>query len=156
MRDSICWCRIQIQTLIRSWRQRRVYSKDWRRKNPGYKEQWRKNNYVHYLAQARKHTRTRLQRKLNINEIYTEQDERFTINLFSDRCICFGSTNRLEIDHHYPLSKGLGLARDNAVLLCKTCNISKHDKMPEDFYTPSKLKDIEYLLALAAAEDLIL
>ena len=130
--------------------------KAWRKENPGYKKKWRKDNYEHYIKQARKHNRTRRQRKLNINETYNEQDEQFTMNLFSNRCICCNSTDRLHIDHHYPLSKGFALSRDNAVVLCITCNTSKNNKMPEDFYTPSKLKGIEYLLALAIADGLIL
>ena len=48
--------------------------------------------------------------------------------------IC-GATEDLTIDHHYPLSKGFKLTRDNAVLLCRSCNSAKRDILPDIWHS---------------------
>ncbi len=87
--------------------------------------------------------RRRRARKLQVKENYTRLDEIFTRNIFSNRCYNCQTTEELVIDHHYPLSRGHKLERDNAVVLCKSCNSSKHNKLPENFYTKEKLEKLE-------------
>jgi len=81
--------------------------------------------------------------RLEANEDFSEADIIYLRELFSDSCANCGSTENLEIDHHYPLSKGHPLSRTNAVLLCVKCNRKKHAKLPEKFYHPDKLQEIE-------------
>lgn len=86
--------------------------------------------------------RRRRAKKLAINEVYTKDDEAYTRELFNHSCANCGSTDNLCIDHHKPLSKGYALSRTNAVVLCSDCNLSKHAKMPEDFYDADTLNFI--------------
>ena len=64
---------------------------------------------------------------------------------FEHKCFNCGSTNRLTIDHHRPLSRGFGLSLQNAVLLCSVCNSSKCNKLPEQFYRPEQLEQLNAL-----------
>ena len=61
---------------------------------------------------------------------------------FDNKCFKCGKTEKLCLDHHYPLSKGYGLNIENAVILCKSCNSTKHDALPEKFYSIDELKTI--------------
>lgn len=88
--------------------------------------------------------------KRNLDSNYTPADERFTRLLFSERCFNCSSYDNLEIDHHYPLSEGFALETDNAVLLCKRCNCSKGNRLPQDFYSKEQLDAVDYLLCFAA------
>jgi 5-methylcytosine-specific restriction endonuclease McrA len=58
-------------------------------------------------------------------------------------CFKCGSTKSLEVDHHVPISKGGMLGIENAVLLCRDCNLKKQNKMPHEFYS---LKEARRLL----------
>ena len=62
---------------------------------------------------------------------------------FLNQCFNCKSTEKLSIDHHYPLSKGFPLSINNAVLLCRSCNSSKNNKLPESFYSPEQLTDLQ-------------
>ena len=83
---------------------------------------------------CRAKNRKRRAMKLQVKEHYTKEDEAFTRDLFNNECFNCGCKENLTIDHHKPLSKGFPLSRLNAVVLCKSCNSSKHDKSPEEFY----------------------
>jgi 5-methylcytosine-specific restriction endonuclease McrA len=72
-----------------------------------------------------------------INQVYTK---------FNNRCYNCGTSSRLEIDHHKPLSSGYGLTLDNAVILCRACNASKKDKLPEEFYTEQQIATLATIL----------
>jgi len=90
----------------------------------------------------RTYARKRRALKKQVNEHYTKDDEQYTRELFNHQCANCGTTDKLCIDHHYPLSKGYALTRENAVVLCNKCNLSKSDKNPEEFYSPDKLENI--------------
>lgn len=79
---------------------------------------------------------------------YSILDEQTTRLIFDNQCFKCQSKNALQIDHNYPLSDGVGLSIDNAVLLCKSCNTSKRTKRPEEFYTQQEFEKLEYLLGL--------
>jgi len=90
--------------------------------------------------QSRKNSRKRRAQKLKVKEYYTIDDEKYTYSLFKNICFNCKGRHNLQIDHIYPLSKGFALSRKNACVLCEKCNISKSNKMPEEFYTSEKLK----------------
>lgn len=67
---------------------------------------------------------------------------------FDNTCVKCGGAEHLSLDHHMPLSAGYPLELGNAVILCRSCNSSKGNKFPEDFYAFSELRAIEALLRL--------
>jgi len=117
-----------------------IYQKENKDKCSQRKKVWRKNNPEIYKQCKRRCERKRRAKKREIQENYTTIDEQYTRELFNNCCANCGTTNNLEIDHHYPLSKGNPLTRTNAVVLCRSCNSSKHTKLPEEFYIPEKLQ----------------
>ena len=80
--------------------------------------------------------------------MYTKQDEQYTYELFDGVCYNCGAKEDLCIDHNYPLSRGYALTRKNAVLLCRSCNSSKLDKLPKYFYTNEKLQILKEKLGV--------
>lgn len=84
--------------------------------------------------------------KVYVSESYTVADKRLTEELFGNACFNCGSTDNLQIDHHRPLSLGHALTIKNAVILCKSCNCSKGNKLPENFYTKDKLEELHKIL----------
>jgi 5-methylcytosine-specific restriction endonuclease McrA len=88
----------------------------------------------------RQRDRRRRERKRGLDLQLSTNDIRLIYERFDHKCFNCGTAERLEIDHHYPLSKGFGLSLENAVLLCRSCNAAKHTKLPEEFYSPDKLK----------------
>lgn len=101
------------------------------------KHKWYIKNKEKVMAGKRR----RRDRKLSCNENYTIANLAITKEAFNHECFKCGSKDNLHIDHHRPLYKGYGLSLDNAVLLCKACNLSKSTKDPEVFYG-------EYLCAI--------
>jgi 5-methylcytosine-specific restriction endonuclease McrA len=119
-------------------------SKQWRTTNPTYRTEWRiKNPYSH-----NNHERKRRDLKKKLDYMYSVREEIVTRSIFCHVCFNCGSKENLEIDHHIPLSSGCGLSLSNAVLLCNSCNCSKHDRMPKDFYSPFQLYQLDYILEL--------
>jgi len=49
-------------------------------------------------------------------------------NKYGNKCLCCGSSDKLQADHVVPLSKGGHGDISNIQPLCKTCNSKKHDK----------------------------
>jgi hypothetical protein len=90
--------------------------------------------------------RRRRESKLKLDIQFTHEDVKRVYEYFNYQCFNCDSLSDLCIDHHRPLSKGHGLSLDNAVLLCRRCNTSKYNKMPEEFYDQNKLKIIECYL----------
>jgi len=97
----------------------------------------------------RQYDRKRRDLRKSIGEKYTSFDEKVTRMVFDNVCANCGSKENLQIDHHYPLSKGFALSITNAVLLCKDCNWAKFTKLPEEFYSKRKLTKINLLLKKA-------
>lgn len=109
---------------------------------------WTQKNKMLSNSYKNKNNRKRRALKLMINECYSFEDEKYTRELFNNCCVNCGKNINLCIDHHYPLNKGNPLTKQNAVLLCRNCNSSKGDSLPEIFYTKEKLKYIEQLLLI--------
>lgn len=99
------------------------------------KSEYYQNNKEIFLG----HSRTRRARKAQVNERFTPEDKAFTLKVFQGQCFKCGSTEKLSMDHHLPLSKGHALTRDNAVVLCLSCNSSKGNRPLEDFYDPIEI-----------------
>jgi len=99
------------------------------------------------------HCRRRREQKRKIDLQLSVDDITAIYAKFNARCFNCSRQDRLEIDHHYPLSKGYGLAINNAVILCKSCNTSKRNKMPEEFYTEKQLLILNDLLGLTSNAD---
>jgi 5-methylcytosine-specific restriction endonuclease McrA len=115
--------------------------REWQRKN---RDKTRLASKMHYMknpeiykinGMIRRERKRRAGEKLNISNDF--------INLikikFLNKCFNCDTTDDLCIDHHYPLSKGGSLNMNNAVLLCRSCNSSKHNKFPELFYSKDQL-----------------
>jgi 5-methylcytosine-specific restriction endonuclease McrA len=133
------------------------YSNEYTRTHSDYNAEWYEKNResiikrvseykIDHPERYREYGRKRRARKVAVKENYTTLDEQYTREIFNNRCANCGSTDHLHIDHHYPLSKGHGLTRTNAVVLCRHCNCSKSDKLPENFYSQEKLRVITELL----------
>lgn len=126
-------------------------NKEWAKNNKkrsnSIKKQYVKNNPEQRKQSIILCSRKRRAKKKELNENYTHLDEQYTRNLFNNKCVNCGSTEVLHIDHHYPLSKGYVLTRKNAVILCNSCNSSKGNKLPEDFYDKKTLSKITKLLS---------
>lgn len=91
--------------------------------------------------------RRRLERKRSIDMQFTEDDIRVVYERFHAQCFNCHNADRLEIDHNYPLSLGYGLTLQNAVLLCRSCNATKGDSLPCDFYSEHSLIVLEAILS---------
>ena len=65
---------------------------------------------------------------------------------FNHQCFNCGASDKLEIDHHMPLSLGYGLTPQNAVLLCGICNNKKSNRLPEEFYTAEQISRLAQLM----------
>lgn len=91
--------------------------------------------------------RRRLERKRGIDMQFNDSDMITVYQRFKSKCFNCGCSERLQIDHNYPLSRGYGLRLDNAVLLCRSCNASKSDKLPHEFYSQDKLLELERTLS---------
>lgn len=80
-------------------------------------------------------------------ELRKQLDSQWTIGMdvclreFQPFCVICNTTENLSIDHVLPLSKGYGLVPGNAVILCKSCNSKKRNKILNDLpiETQSKL-----------------
>lgn len=102
-------------------------------------KEWRKNN--NDLVKV--YSSQRRQRKRDIGEGINKNLYKQVYFKFNNKCYICKSKNNLALDHHYPLSLGNPLTINNAVLLCQSCNSSKSNKLPESFYSPEQLTDLQ-------------
>lgn len=105
-----------------------------------------KTGYKGITPSRLKHVQHRRAQKQNVKENYNESDMLYTRELFQNKCAVCDSTENICFDHWYPLSKGFPLTRENSVLLCANCNLSKQDKMPIDFFPEYIVNKIENIL----------
>lgn len=122
-----------------------------REKEKGYQKKYiNKNPY--YLLQ--KSIRRRDKIKLNTHTTYISKNYiSYIKNKFNYKCFKCGSIDKLALDHHYPLHMGYPLSENNTVLLCKSCNSSKSNKLPEDFYSREQLKELEEVYGIKKNEN---
>ena len=114
------------------------------RQNNNQKERERCKIYKKNNPEAvRKYVRKRRATKKAVEENYTNDKATATEIAFGFKCFNCSSTESLAHDHNRPLSKGHPLDIGNSVLLCRSCNASKKDKDPEDFYSEEQLAELE-------------
>lgn len=51
------------------------------------------------------------------------------LDRFNHKCVFCGSTENLHIDHIIPVSRGGREDEDNMQVLCRTCNLKKHNSI---------------------------
>lgn len=130
------------------WRKKHInarseYYKNNKEKEDKLKRAWVEKNIEQSREIKRKSQRKRRGLKKGLIENFMVNDELYVKKVFNHECFKCGSKNKLSIDHHKPLSKGFPLKIGNAVLLCRSCNSSKRDKDPEEFYTTLELKKLK-------------
>jgi 5-methylcytosine-specific restriction endonuclease McrA len=82
----------------------------------------------------------RRERKRNLNEkSFTHQHIKQIKQKFENKCFHCSKKEKLALDHFYPLSKGFPLTEDNCIILCKSCNSSKRNKDPSDFFSSEQI-----------------
>ena len=69
-----------------------------------------------------------------MSEQFTFAMELF-VREFWGRCAICGSEEDLCIDHWLPLTAGYALDLGNAVVLCRSCNSGKCNRLPEQLYS---------------------
>ena len=116
------------------------------------KKKWVQNN----REKVNNCNRRRRDRKLLLDGDYSLEDQRYTREIFKDKCFNCDSTKKLCVDHHNPLIKGFGLSRTNAVLLCSHCNNCKYTKHPEIFYSKEKLQELTNLGIITCYDNAVL
>jgi 5-methylcytosine-specific restriction endonuclease McrA len=112
--------------------------------NPQYLKYWKEyNKSPRRMADRKVRALVRRERAHAVGEQRMGKDDiLFIYNQFNNKCFNCGSDINLNVDHHYPLSKGYALSKENAVLLCNKCNLSKHNKYPEEYYSFLKLMEL--------------
>lgn len=82
-----------------------------------------------------------------LNDKLKTEEKDLELKRFNNRCFNCGSEKNLGFDHHLPLSRGYPLKSEevgsNVVVLCKSCNEKKGNKLPRDFYSEEKLRKLE-------------
>lgn len=101
---------------------------------------------THGHANCLKHWRRKSDKRYKLDCLYTLQDEQITREIFKHQCFKCHAVDNLEIDHHNPASRGYGLSLNNAVLLCRSCNATKRDRLPQEFYTDYELHTVTIML----------
>ncbi len=83
----------------------------------------------------------KLFRKHHLNEPILPNNvlNKICLEKYGEECFKCGSTENIAIDHILPLSRFYAKTEKNILPLCKSCNSSKQDKWPSEFYTPSEL-----------------
>ena len=76
-------------------------------------------------ARIQEHKR---RRALGISEASPEVTARVA-EIYTEPCVYCGATNRIEVDHIIPLSRGGKHELDNLAPACRSCNASKRDKL---------------------------
>jgi len=96
---------------------------------------WRKEN----PDAARMGKIRRREIKAKVESGFTAKEKQVTLLVFGNRCFNCETAEKITLDHHKPLSAGYALTLNNCVPLCGSCNSSKHNKPPEDFYNSKQI-----------------
>jgi 5-methylcytosine-specific restriction endonuclease McrA len=85
-------------------------------------------------------------KKRGVKEFFTAEQRQKVMLQFGYSCFSCGYKESPCLDHHLPLSAGHPLEFGNAVILCRSCNAKKRNKLPSEFYTPEQLIRLNTLL----------
>ena len=132
--------------------QRKQYQQDNQEHLTEYRKLWQQNNKEYIAEQQNQYRQTpkgkagikadnnnRRAAKLNNGGKHTSTDILNLFELQSGKCpyckakLCKTKRNSFHIDHVIPLSKSGSNDISNIQLLCPKCNMSKKDKLPEEF-----------------------
>jgi 5-methylcytosine-specific restriction endonuclease McrA len=91
--------------------------------------------------------RTKRAASWGVEEHFTSTMKRRIMKQFGRCCFRCKAIKRLQIDHNNPLYLGNALDYGNAVVLCRSCNLSKGTKIPAQFYTSEECTRLSALLA---------
>lgn len=110
-------------------------SKQWREANRERIHEMRKRWIAVNTFRQRDQHRRRNIRLAEVEQDFTPEDLRILRDYFEDRCLTCGCelNGKGQLDHWIPLMLGGATVRTNLVLLCKSCNLSKGAKLPDDF-----------------------
>lgn len=111
---------------------------------------WKSRNAESEATMSRYRSRRRRGCENGFEDVFPPWLEPIVFGEFANRCARCGASADLCLDHHRPLRDGNGLV-DNAVVLCLACNSRKENRLPEDFYEASTLREIEHRLAWCRA-----
>lgn len=114
--------------------------------------QWKKekrNPYSHWTNQV-----DQMMRKRELRHFFNTRDKEKIKKIkadiflhFDNQCAKCGTSDKLRLDHHIPFSEGGRLQIGNISVLCDSCNVAKHNKMPEAFYSPQQLAIVNELVS---------
>lgn len=84
---------------------------------------------------ARVNAANRRARELSAGGVYTALDIQKQYDAQAGKCKYCGCDvgDQYHADHYIPLNKGGSNGAENIVIACPTCNLRKHDKMPDEF-----------------------
>jgi hypothetical protein len=127
------------KNLYRRNREERIqYSADWRKKNPEKYAKHNKNKWSKYSDEQKEkhlaHTRNRRAKIFQAEGTHTAQDIQDILEHQGGLCYYCGIIlEAYHVDHYFPISKGGSNSKENLVVACPHCNLSKNDKLPEDY-----------------------
>lgn len=104
----------------------------WGRRNPeglrAIKRRWAKANPEAEYAKAHRYRARKL-----AGGSFTAAEWRARLAEYDGKCAYCGSTERIEIDHKTPVSRGGLNTIENIVPACRACNRRKSSKTAEEF-----------------------
>ena len=124
------------------WREHPSDYRDYRHERAKQVQRWR---YMVDPAYRRYHRDKSKRRKAEIRRLHAvrfrpgEIEQRF--GQFGHSCAYCGSSGDLHIEHFIPIAKGGPHAIGNIVPACQSCNYSKRDYDPEDWYRQQEFFD---------------
>lgn len=135
-KDDPEW-RLRLNNRRLLWRHREGISKTYSRKTLGLKTFSDRENKKFYQIRKRAAGPLLLN---DVQAIYEENIKRFS-TLTCTYClkpIIFGKDT---IDHKIPISRGGTNKKENLTIACRSCNCTKMDKTPEEFFEYLKTKN---------------
>ena len=97
---------------------RRKYTKDWIVRN--------KDRVKLYYQNRRAKIK-------EVGGVITIQDWKELLEMANYKCLCCKSKENLEIDHVVPITRGGANTKENAQVLCRSCNASKGNRHNTDY-----------------------
>lgn len=107
--------------------------------NKKHRDYYRKNSYAALLR-----SRKRRAIKKNLHSVrYTVIEVKFLKESFESCCAYCGCKKPLALDHFIPIAKGGPDCLGNLVPACKSCNSSKHDSDPMEWYKSQQFYSVK-------------